>query len=791
MSQERGIHSAAGPPRLDCQQIGMPLQKAACRSAPSGNESSPTSLPAKLTIVPSDRRIAFNFRTGGVSIDMLHALHRVGNSLGMVVVLVSAAICLPARAEEGLRGVHTIRDAGAPRSFEIATDELYRARAHSATLRFPPVLSAEAVRLHAEMLRRQSGEDIALVLSERGVPRNDFTRRILTRTVVARLDEQVDVVQLARSLGIAAPVEVPGLRRWWQFDSSAVDGALHLAEVLRGTPGVRYAEPLLARRHQPKLLPNDPLFPQQWHLLNVGQGGATPGIDIGVSGVWDTRRGAGIVIGVVDDGLQVTHPDLAPNVNLNLGWDFNFNDPDPSPDSASDRHGTAVAGLAAARGNNNLGVTGVAYEAALAGLRLLGAPDTDAQDAAAMLHSNAVIQIKNNSWGAADGYGDLEGPGPLMIAALEQGTSAGRGGKGTVYVFAGGNGLAYGENVNYDGFANSMHVIAVGAVNDLGQQANYSEPGACLVVVAPSSSAGRQSITTTDLVGTPGYSSDDYTSLFRGTSAATPQVSGVIALVLQANGDLSWRDVKEILLRLARPISVADSDWSTNSAGIAHNQKFGAGVVNASAAVNLATNWFMLGPMTTSSHLQSNLNISIPDNTPAGIIQTFTVTNVSFRVEHVVLSVTLPHLRYGDLAITLTSPSGTQSRLAELHNSTGPSFAAWPLMSVRHWGELAHGTWTVQIADLAPGNTGTLSALQLDIYGTTPGALLTATHTATATQLALKAAAAGWRYSLETSTNLTAWTPLTTLTIPASGLAVFADSDIAVPVKFYRARLLQ
>ena len=356
--------------------------------------------------------------------------------------------------------------------------------------------------------------------------------------------------------------------------------------------------------------------------------------------------------------------------------------------------------------------------------------------------------------------------------------------------FAGGNGLAYGENVNYDGFANSMHVIAVGAVNDLGQQASYSEPGACLVVAAPSSSAGRQSITTTDLVGVPGYGPDNYTSLFRGTSAATPQVSGVIALVLQVNGDLSWRDVEEILLRSATPISVADSDWTTNSAGIAHNHKFGAGLVNAAAAVVLATNWFMLGPMTKSSGLQTNLSIPIPDNTPAGTTQTFTVTNVSFRVEHVVLSVTLPHPRYGDLAITLTSPSGTQSRLAEMHSSTGPSFAAWPLLSVRHWGELAQGNWTVQVADLAPGNTGTLNAMQLDLYGTTPGATLTATHTATATHLALKAAAAGWRYSLDASTNLTAWTPLTMLTVPASGLAVFADTDVAVPVKFYRARLV-
>ena len=360
-------------------------------------------------------------------------------------------------------------------------------------------------------------------------------------------------------------------------------------------------------------------------------------------------------------------------------------------------------------------------------------------------------------------------------------------------MFSGGNGLPNGEDVNYDGFANSAYVIAVGAVNDLGQQASYSEPGACLVNVAPSSSDGRRSLTTTDLAGSAGYGGNDYTSLFGGTSAAAPQVSGVVALLLQANADLSWRDVQEILLRSATRVSSADSDWATNSAGIAHNHKYGAGLVNAAAAVELATHWFNLDSMTAITLAHDNLNLPVPDNSISGITQSFEVTNAGFRVEHAILTVTLPHPQYGDLAITLISPEGTESRLAEWHSSTGASYDGWPLNSVRHWGELAQGIWKVRIADLAPGNKGTLQSLQLQLYGTTPAARLEAEPLDDSIRLTLKVAATGWHYSLDASANLMTWMPLATLTVRGTGQAVYEDkgADGSFPARFYRARLLQ
>jgi subtilisin-like proprotein convertase family protein len=707
-----------------------------------------------------------------------------------VVAAVAAAPLLQER--------HLIHDAGQPREFLVALDEVEFPQAHRVE-RVAGLLSAEAISQYVEGLRR-NGHDGRLVLYERGVPRSERTRRILTRQVVLKCVRNADLERVRGQVLGGRLEEVTGLLGWYQCEAGTAAGALALAEKLSQDPQVVLAQPVLARQKQTKSLPNDPLLPLQWHLLNTGQSGGVPGIDINVTNVWETWRGAGIVIGVVDDGLQTNHPDLAPNVSSALGWNFNDNKADPSPVPEVNIHGTAVAGVAGACGNNGLGVSGVAYQARLAGLRLLGAATTDSQDAAAMLHSNSLIQVKNNSWGAQDGSGILEGPGPLMSAALAEGVASGRGGLGTVSVFAGGNGHAWGEDANYDGYANSINVIAVGAVNDWGEQASYSEPGACLVVAAPSGDyGGHTRVVTTDLVNDYGYnywysSGDldalDYTRNFTGTSAATPMVSGVIALLLEANPGLGYRDVPEVLMRSATRVSADDGDWVTNSAGLAHNHKFGGGLVNAGAALQLATHWMKLGPVLKLSLLQTNLGMAVPDNNPDGITNTFLVTNAGFRVEHVALTVTLPHPNHGDLAVSLFSPSGVESRLAELHNSSGTGYSGWTLSSVRHWGERAVGTWKVKIADHRAGSSGTLNALHLQLQGSEPEAVLSVRPMDGGRQLVLRAAAPGWRYDLETSSTLTNWARVATLTVGEDGRATYLGSSGDGPATFYRARLV-
>jgi subtilisin-like proprotein convertase family protein len=704
-----------------------------------------------------------------------------------------------------VRSWHTILDSSQAREFEVALDELHfpGAPAVRRWQKISPQPSVESILLEAERQRLATGDEVELVLYPRGAPHHEFSRRFLTRQVLVQLEAGTDAAALARSLGASLagrPPEMPGM---FLFEAPQAGGALALAGQLAARPGVFSAQAQLARLRQKKLVPNDTYYTQQWHLRNIGQNSGTPGMDAGLITVWNTYRGSNIVIGIVDDGLQYAHPDLTPNYQAALSYDFNGHDANPAPDpSNGDYHGTCVAGVAAAKGNNGLGVCGVAFEAKLAGLRLIALPETDADEAAAFLHSNAVIHIKNNSWGAPDGYGLLDGPGSLAKAALAAGTASGRGGKGVIYVFAGGNGLEYGENINFDGYANSMHVLAVGAVSDRGQQADYSEPGACLVVAAPSSSSGRQSITTTDLTGNDGYNSTgasgelsdrNYTQTFGGTSSASPLAAGVIALVLQANPNLGWRDVKEILMRSARRVQPTDSDWQTNYAGLAHNHKFGGGLINAEAAVRLATNWANLGPMTNVTLLQTNLNLSIPDNNAAGVTRTFVITNLDFRVEHVTLTMTAPHPYWGDLAVTLTSPGGIQSRLAETIASVDASYSyqAWTFTSVRHWGEKANGTWTAKVADLAAYDSGTLQALELTLYGTTPKATLAVAETKTNTMVTLHSIAPGWIYALETATNLApaAWSQRTTLIIGTNSQAAFLETN-SIPQRFYRARLL-
>jgi len=402
----------------------------------------------------------------------------------------------------------------------------------------------------------------------------------------------------------------------------------------------------------------------------------------------------------------------------------------------------------------------------------------------------------------------LEGAGPLLQAALAEATAHGRDGRGTVITFAGGNGGAN-EGVNYDGYANSVYVTAVGAMNDRGVPPAYNEAGACLTVVAPTadddyvcSAGGHQGIVTTDLLGSygdnyPGAYCElpdyGYTQNFSGTSASTPIVSGVVALILQANPNLNYRDVKEILLRSATKILPTDPDWVTNSAGIAHNHKVGAGLVNAGAAIRLATNWLSLGPMVNLSLLHTNLSIPIPDYNPAGITHTLTVTNLGFRVEHVALTVTAPHQSYGDLAITLTSPGGVVSRLAQNHRAAGSGYNAWTFTSVRHWGEHANGDWTVNIADTGFGYTGTLNALHLQIQGSIPQASLALTRTNSISGLSLTSRASGWTFVIEANPSLptdsAGWQPLGQFTLGPSGQAFLFQTNSSDSTVFYRARL--
>lgn len=496
------------------------------------------------------------------------------------------------------------------------------------------------------------------------------------------------------------------------------------------TPELIY--PLVSVQLSKRLIPNDPSFFQQYNIHNTGQYGGTAGEDINVIEVWDTRRGNGSVIAIVDDGVDHSHPDLLGNYRADLSFDFNGNDNNPAPVTGDDIHGTAVAGIAAALGNNGNtggiggpdGISGVAPEADFAGIRLLGAATTDAQNAAALNHQMQNIDIYNNSWGPVD-IGDINAagqPGPLTLAALQNGAQNGRGGLGSIYVWSAGNGGGVGDNVNYDRYANSRHTIAVGAVTNTGVRAPYSELGASLLVVAPSTGGGATQMFTTDVNGPFGYSTTGYTQLppasdiFGGTSAAAPAVSGVVALMLEANPNLTARDVQHILVNTARRNHVADPGWVQNGAGLWVNHQYGFGVVNAGPAVAAAATWQSVGPEIVWESTVQNVNLSIPDNNVAGVNVTFGVPD-NIKVEYVEILTDTSHTYGGDLVMTLTSPSGTSSQLTALRNYTSNFTFNNTLTTARHWNENSFGNWTLNVADRFAADVGTLNRAAIRVYG--------------------------------------------------------------------------
>jgi len=464
----------------------------------------------------------------------------------------------------------------------------------------------------------------------------------------------------------------------------------------------------------PRFIPNDPSFSSQWHLLNTGQGSGTVGEDANVTGAWNTATGNGVLISVVDDGVDHQHPDLSPNYLTSIDYDYCGNDGDPTPTS-NDGHGTAAAGVAGAKGNNNNGVTGAALDADLIGLRLIACSNTDQDEADAIGHRRDIVGVSSNSWGPSDNGRTLKGPEPLLQASLEDNVYLGRGGLGTITTLAGGNGRSNGDNSNYDGYANTRFTIGVAAITDSGEQSYYSEDGANILVAAHSN-GGSQGITTTDIRGSGGYTSSDIYNNFGGTSSATPLVSGVVALMLDANPGLTYRDVQHILVHSARTNDASDNDWSVNGAGHDFNHKYGHGALDAGLAVHIATNWTNVNPELNWTSGEKSISQTIPDNTANGLSDTVLV-EAGLLVETVEVRFDADHTYRGDIEVSLTSPDGTISRLSERHSDNNNNYNEWVFSSVLHWDESSDGTWTINVNDVQNGGTGTWNHWELLIHG--------------------------------------------------------------------------
>lgn len=418
-------------------------------------------------------------------------------------------------------------------------------------------------------------------------------------------------------------------------------------------------------------------------------------------------------------------------------------------------HGTAVAGIAAAT-EDGKGIVGVAPEAQLAGLRLIGNIDqftgtykSDGLSIADALfqviprpnqpNRNQSIDVFNNSWGPR--YMNRQ---PLALAALELGSNFGRNGLGNSYVFAAGNDGYWGGNVNYNSFANSRYAIAVAAVDNTGIHSPYSTAGASVLVSAPSDNDNQGKdfvgIYTTSITKTNGYAKD-----FGGTSAAAPLVSGTVALMLEANPNLTARDVQHILVKTAQPTDIikdaqgniqTGNGWTKNQAGYWFNDKYGFGVVDVAKAVSMAASWTPVGAEDRIQSAVQGVNDDIPNG--AGALDPSIIKiDRDITVETVEVVLDTDHENWADLKVVLTSPDGTQSVLAQpiLGNvlplqpqQLGSSINNWKFTSVRHWGESSQGEWKLQVFD-QKGNEfqGEWNSWKLNIYGTKPTVSVSAT----------------------------------------------------------------
>lgn len=640
----------------------------------------------------------------------------------LLVSAVDHAATIPAGALE-------LRDGRTPRTFVVAEDELSVRDAQSGW-RLESISPGDLAARRAQVAR--AGQEVALVLYPAGAGRDDGTRRTLARTVLVEVVPGTDPATLPMAVEGGRRMEVPAYsRRLAIYAADDAFGAVELATTLRRLPGVASADPELGRHHVLHYRPNDPLFGLQWHLEAVeDRNGGTDGIDVGVVPAWDKYRGAGILAAVVDDGMEMTHPDLAPNVRVELGYDFLDGDANPSPNAATSGHGTCVAGLLAGVGDNGIGVAGVAFQSKMVAERLIdNGTLTSSKIAGALAYRTDIIDLKNCSWGPPKAYEDLVDYSTAVLDAVKGSAEVGRGGRGSIFIFSAGNSGIEGDNVNYASLKSLPEVIPVGAITIGGLKSSYSTPGAPLLVCTPGGDLGSRTgrgILTVDRAGANGYNTRtadergfnlDYTQYFNGTSAAAPILSGVVALMLQANPRLGWRDVQEILIRTATRNSPTDPDWRTNSAGFAFNHSFGAGLAHAGRATEMAATWRNLPAQTQVSQQAAGLSEAIPDNSTNGMVHTVTFSGTPLRVEHVQVTLDIVHPSRGQLAINLISPSGMVSRLAEAHRDANTNYPSWTFLSRRHWGESSQGTWKVQVVDTVAGKTGTLRNVLVELRG--------------------------------------------------------------------------
>ncbi|OBA19290.1 hypothetical protein METBIDRAFT_33480 [Metschnikowia bicuspidata var. bicuspidata NRRL YB-4993] len=470
-----------------------------------------------------------------------------------------------------------------------------------------------------------------------------------------------------------------------------------------------------AKEVSDKLGIEDPLFLQQWHLINTNY----PGHDVNVKKVWyDGIRGKGITVAIVDDGLDYESPDLLENFSKEGLWDFNDNGALPKPRLFDDYHGTRCAGEVAAVKNDVCGL-GVAYESKVAGIRILSGSITSEDEAAAMIYGLEHNDIYSCSWGPTDNGRTVSAPESLVKKAMIKGIQEGRANKGAIYVFASGNGGRVGDQCNFDGYTNSIYSITVGAIDHKGLHPPYAEACSAVMVVTYSSGSGEH-IHTTDI-------HEKCSAQHGGTSAAAPLAAGIYALVLQANPELTWRDTQYLSATAAVPINEHDGDYQMTAFGQKYSNKYGFGKLDAEVLIEQAKAWKNVKPQAWHySDLQTvNQKLKPKRGEESSIISSIiTVTKENLQVmnfeqvEHVTVKVNIGSQTRGLLDVKLVSPFGVVSQLTKKreYDTAKKGLENWTFMSVAHWGETGLGDWKLEVSTTL-GNEIIVKNWQLNFFG--------------------------------------------------------------------------
>ncbi|TPQ22994.1 S8 family peptidase [Streptomyces sporangiiformans] len=489
-------------------------------------------------------------------------------------------------------------------------------------------------------------------------------------------------------------------------------GKADVADVVaeyQADPQVAYVVP--DRLNKPLADPNDTEYSKQWDLFETTAGMRVPG-------AWGTATGSGVTVAVIDTGY-VTHSDLA--ANIVGGYDFisdtavavdgngrdsNPADPgdwnaegecDGAPASDSSWHGTHVAGTIAAATNNSKGVAGIAYNAKISPVRVLGkcgGYDSDIIDAITWASGGTVSGIPANS-NVAKVINMSLGGGGACSSATQSAINAAVG-RGTTVVVAAGNSNANAANYSP---ASCNNVISVAALNRSGSKASYSNYGSVVDIAAPggqTSTGTANGILSTLNSGAKTPSTESY-AYYQGTSMAAPHIAGLAALMKSASTALTPAQIESGIKTNARALP------GTCSGGC------GAGLADATKTVQAVSG---SGGSTGGTTFTSTSSVSIPDAGSA-VESPITVSGRSGNAPSALqVGVDITHTYRGDLVIDLIAPDGTAYRLKASSGSDSADNVK-TTYSVNASSETANGTWKLRVQDVAAQDTGTINSWKL------------------------------------------------------------------------------